>query len=438
MRKEIDLSKFEELEKRENLTIYKYSNKERQSNHNFVYQYFYDEFNTSDYDNAYVLLFLGKVGDGKSTAINALFNIIKGIKLEDNYRLILIKNSGCNEINEGVHLYYLKDYNNKPVIIINCQGYGCKKGIKYDDMLNDALKYVFPNIINHINTICFISSSHNRRLDISTRYIFSQTTNFFTENICENFIILSTFANGDAMLNGPEFIDTIKYEENFINIQKNGMDEKWWFAFDSKSVLDNEIDKLTKYSFSQLNEFYEEKVKKLKPKSIKKCAEVLEARNQINVQINLLIDTQKNLLILKSEENEIGQTIKSITEYEAKKFDSKLKNYKENKIQEQNEIKEKISNIRNQIISIIIKLKLLSQKIQDIAINNTYLKIKDEYIDFVRDRMRENEEYDKEQEKELKKMKENIKILKEVNDLREDEVSNMDDSQLIKKFNRYF
>ena len=90
MRKEIDLSKFEELEKRENLTIYKYSNKERQSNHNFVYQYFYDEFNTSDYDNAYVLLFLGKVGDGKSTAINALFNIIKGIKLEDNYRLILI------------------------------------------------------------------------------------------------------------------------------------------------------------------------------------------------------------------------------------------------------------------------------------------------------------------------------------------------------------
>ena len=258
MRKEIDLSKFEELEERENLTIYKYSNKERQSNHNLVYQYFYDEFNTSDYDNAYVILFLGKVGDGKSTAINALFNIIKGIKLEDNYRLILIKNSGCNEINEGVHLYYLKDYNNKPVIIINCQGYGCKNRIKYDDMLNDALKYVFSNIINHINTICFISNSHNNRLDISTRYIFSHTTNFFTENICENFIILSTFVNGDA----PEFIDTIKYEENFRNIQKNGMDEKWWFAFDSKSVFDNDINKLTKYSFSQLNEFYEEKVKK--------------------------------------------------------------------------------------------------------------------------------------------------------------------------------
>jgi len=61
------------------------------------------------------------------------------------------------------------------------------------------------------------------------------------------------------------------------------MDEKWWFAFDSNCVLDNDAYRLTKYSFSQLNEFYEEKVKKLKPKSIKKCAEILEARNQINI-----------------------------------------------------------------------------------------------------------------------------------------------------------
>ena len=37
------------------------------------------------------MIFIGKTGDGKSTAINALFNIIKGIKLEDNHRFILIK-----------------------------------------------------------------------------------------------------------------------------------------------------------------------------------------------------------------------------------------------------------------------------------------------------------------------------------------------------------
>ena len=107
----IDTSKYEVLEKMENLTIYKYSSKERQSNQNLVYQYFYDEFNITDYDNAYVILFLGRVGDGKTTAINALFNIIKGIKLKDNYRFILIDRP--NKISElpkydGVHLYYIK------------------------------------------------------------------------------------------------------------------------------------------------------------------------------------------------------------------------------------------------------------------------------------------------------------------------------------------
>jgi len=86
---------------------------------------------------------------------------------------------------------------------------GSEKGIKYDEMLNDALKYVFFNLINHINTICFISKSINRRLNISARYIFSHSVNFFSENIIENFIILSTFANRDAMVNGPELIDTI-------------------------------------------------------------------------------------------------------------------------------------------------------------------------------------------------------------------------------------
>ena len=37
--------KYEVLEKEDDLTIYKYSNKERQKAHNLVYQYFYDEFN---------------------------------------------------------------------------------------------------------------------------------------------------------------------------------------------------------------------------------------------------------------------------------------------------------------------------------------------------------------------------------------------------------
>ena len=86
----IDLSKYEIIKEKEDLTIYKYSNLQRVTNHELVYQYFYDKYDVEDYSNAYVVLFCGKTGDGKTTAINAFFNIIKGIKLEDNYRFILI------------------------------------------------------------------------------------------------------------------------------------------------------------------------------------------------------------------------------------------------------------------------------------------------------------------------------------------------------------
>ena len=77
----LDLSNYEEIRKQEDLVIYRYSNIERKSDHELVYQYFYDRFDLNDYNFAYVILFVGKTGDGKSTAINAFFNIIKGIKL---------------------------------------------------------------------------------------------------------------------------------------------------------------------------------------------------------------------------------------------------------------------------------------------------------------------------------------------------------------------
>ena len=56
---------------------------------------------------------------------------------------------------EGIHLYYLKDYNNKPVIIIDSQGYPDFRNLYYEQMINEPLKYVFSNIINHINIVCF-------------------------------------------------------------------------------------------------------------------------------------------------------------------------------------------------------------------------------------------------------------------------------------------
>ena len=274
-KKKIDFSNYQIIEKKNNLTIYKYSNKKYVSQQKLVYQYFFDNYEAIDYDRAYVVLFCGKTGDGKSTAINAFFNIIKGIELEDNYRFLLItevkKPKGQAESQtDGVHLYYLKDYNDKPIIIIDSQGYG--DTIEYDQKINDAFAFVFSHVINHINTVCFISKANTNRFDICTRYIFNSVTCLFAENITENFIVVPTFATKDTINDGPAFIESIKTDADFLKIQDR-MNDKWWYALDSKSVLDNDTDKITKFSFEQMKELYETKIKKLPPKEIKQSAE---------------------------------------------------------------------------------------------------------------------------------------------------------------------
>ena len=361
--KKADFSKYEIIKKREDLITYKYSNVKPQSPQELVNQYFFDHYEVNDYDNAYVVLFCGKTGDGKSTAINAFFNIVKGIELEDNYRFILIteppKPKGQAESQtDGVHLYYLKDYDNKPIIIIDSQGYGDTRGLSFDQKINEGFAYIFSNVINHINTVCFISKSNNNRIDINTKYIFSSVTSLFAENITENFIVVPTFATKDTIIEGPAFIDSIKTDADFLKLEERNND-KWWFALDSKSVLDNETDRITKYSFSQMKELYETKVKKLPPKPIKKSAEVLITRGELRIKVNQLYDTFQSLMmeqgnlqlkvkVLEEISNKISDMEKRIKNFEndAKslnpaQLEERLKNLNE-------ELNEKLNNLNNE------------------------------------------------------------------------------------------
>ena len=69
-----------------NVKIYKlkYSNIEPINCYNdFIHLHLYDKFDINDYKEAFIILFVGELGNGKTTAINALFNIIKGITIED-------------------------------------------------------------------------------------------------------------------------------------------------------------------------------------------------------------------------------------------------------------------------------------------------------------------------------------------------------------------
>ena len=223
-----DLSKYQEIKIDDydtgNIKLYKYSNiKDVSKGHERVHEYFFDEFDVNDENEAYVVLFCGKSGDGKSTAINAFFNIVKGIKLEDNFRFILITEPETKRQDKsqtkGIHLYYIKDYNNKPIIIIDSQGYG-DYGIHEDEKITEAFTYAFTEKIQHINAACFISQAIRNRLDNITKYIFSSVTGLFAEDISENFIILATFANSETMKKGPAFVQSIDHDAGFLKMKK--------------------------------------------------------------------------------------------------------------------------------------------------------------------------------------------------------------------------
>lgn len=361
-KKKEDFSKYEIIKKRKDLIIYKYSNVKRESNHELVYQYFFDPFEASDYETAYVVLFCGKTGDGKSTALNAFFNIIKGIKLEDNYRFILIteppKAKGQAESQtDGVHLYYLKDYNNKPIILIDSQGYGDTRGILYDQKINSAFGFVFSNVISHINTVCFIAKANTNRIDVVTKYIFNSVTSLFAEDITENFVVIPTFASKGTIDDGPDFVESIKTDAEFLKLEDRK--DRWWFALDSKSVLDNETDKITKYSFEQMNTLYEKKIKKLPSKGIKNSAEVMKNRLELRPKLDLLNETFKNLMM---DQGNLQLKIKALAEISIKISDmeNRIKMFEndaktlnpeelEKRMRDLNEeLNDKLSNLSNQ------------------------------------------------------------------------------------------
>ena len=317
---------YELLEMKDNFHIYKYSNNPRKNPNKLIYQYFYDEYNKSDYENANIILFIGKTGDGKSTAINALFNIIKGIKLEDNHRFILIpeqkKEKGQAESQtDGIHLYYIKDYLNNPIIIVDSQGFGDTRGKEYDELVKKAFEYVFNNLIKHINSIFFIAKSTDCRLDITTKYIFSCVTSLFSEDVCENLVFLTTFANKSTISQGPLFIKSISSNDKFISILKK-TSKKWYYVVESISILDNEADKLTVYSFQQMEDLYNEKIKNSKKKSIKNSCEIINKRNSIQNKVKNIISLYHKIL---EEKNKIKEIDIKINEQKNKFKDIKNK-----------------------------------------------------------------------------------------------------------------
>ena len=374
-----DFSKYDIIKKDNDLIIYKYNkNKSISDNDNeFFNHHYYDKFEENEKDIARVILFIGKTGHGKTLAINALFNIIKKIKLEDKFRFILIEETQKQigkTITKGINLYYLRDYNNYPIILIDTQGFEHTGGLQFDEKLSSNLSYSLYKRINHINSICFVVNS-------TESYIKKEILYKFNIDINDNLIFLATFVNKDIMKNGPLFIKKNEEDYDFRYLDKiKKEDIKYLYSSDNFSIFDNDIDQLTKYSFKQLKELYET-TKKLNPKIlienwsdiIKYSLEPKISYNNLSVILQDIIVEYGNIYERVNKLNEIDNKI-NIIESEIINEENKIKNLNEEKannilIKLNDYLENNIKFLNSQKIVQIEKILQLNEKQKNICCN---------------------------------------------------------------------
>lgn len=132
------------------------------------------------------------------------------------------------------------------------------------------------------------------------------------------------------MKEGPQFVKSIKTKTKFKEIFEK-IDNKFWYSVDSTGFFDDDVnDKLNKYSFKQLKELYEEKVKNWRNYNLHRSSEIIKCRNEIKNKIKDIISNSKNLISKKRELPDI---------------ENKINDYN-NKI---NNIDYRINNKRNEI-----------------------------------------------------------------------------------------
>ena len=269
------------------------------------------KFNDKELSNSKTIIMVGETGSGKTTMINSLTNYLSDVKLNDNYRYLLINEAETKDNKDNSHsqtsdvnIYYIrsKKKGTPNLRIIDTPGYGDTRGYEYDKKITKMIKDKFEKEIKIINSICFVAKSDKIRLSFEQNYVFYEVLSLFGKNIADNFIFLFTFCDNKE----PLIINSLKENEPFKSFISK-INEPWYLKFNNSGFFGNpNYDQFVKFFFDIGKESFNQFFKKLKTLNNKKVniSQILSDEkeidiNNLEVQVKELLKKIYKISILK-------------------------------------------------------------------------------------------------------------------------------------------
>ena len=302
-----------------------------------IYLYPTDELNNEEEEKSIILMVVGQTGSGKTTLLNAYINYIMGINYNDDFRYVIIneqfnKKQDQSQTSE-VTIYKIKAPDGTVIQIIDTPGFGDTGGIKKDIEITQKIRQTFIDKLTAITCICFVAQSCNARLSANQKYIFNCILDLFGDDVKSNFICMLTFCDGAK----PVILDSLQSEQFMFHEIIPYIESPWFYKFNNSGIFEKDVDNEFNLSFFNLgmksfNEFTT-RVKKLKKISLNRSKEVLEERQHLEKQVELLQVALKEGLDKINYIKGIINMIKSVKGNlnGAKNFKKKIKTYKPKK-----------------------------------------------------------------------------------------------------------
>lgn len=286
----------------------------------------------SGYKETKVLLILGATGSGKTTLINGIINYYYGVRIEDDFRLLLINDetsqSQAHSQTSNITAYHIAFHPKSQIpfnlIVIDTPGYGDTRGIEQDRYITSQIKRFFDKdgSINHLSAVAFVVPASEARLTPTQRYIFTAILEIFGKDISSNIVVMATFADAhDVQVLGAlkEFKVPFEHCFKFNNCVFNKAKRASVTVTENQELFYRMYWIMAYESFKNFFNFFQ----RMEAKSLTLTRQVLDERKQLEAVIEGL---QGNIQFSLTKLSQMKSELDFLVTYEAERTANK--NYK--------------------------------------------------------------------------------------------------------------